>query len=169
VLTRLCRENAAIAPPEILRCTQKLLDRVLFCAFCECRGLFRAIDEGNAGLNIPAYNGGLFWQAAFPEVFAQGGFDFIVGNPPYIRQELLSPFKPWLESHYEVFHGMADLYVYFYELGVRMLKPGGLLCFIVTNKGMKAGYPRWPTWWKNSPSQSQPLLSLKPPKPPSAA
>src|ERR1022692_4559439 len=88
VLTRLCRENAAVAPQEILRCIQKLLDRVLFCAFCEdrgllpaeslkhafehrdpynphpvwhnFRGLFRAIDEGNAGLNIPAYNGGLF-------------------------------------------------------------------------------------------------------------
>ena len=88
VLTRLCRENATVAPPEILRCTQKLLDRVLFCAFCEdrgllpaeslkhafehrdpynprpvwlnFRGLFRAIDEGNAGMNIPAYNGGLF-------------------------------------------------------------------------------------------------------------
>jgi hypothetical protein len=88
VLSRLCRENSTIAPPEILRCTQKLLDRVLFCAFCEdrgllpaeslkrafehrdpynphplwhnFRGLFRAIDEGNAGLNIPAYNGGLF-------------------------------------------------------------------------------------------------------------
>jgi hypothetical protein len=71
---------------------------------------------------------------------AQGGFDVVVGNPPYIRQELLSPLKPWLEAHYEVFHGMADLYVYFYELGVRMLKPGGLLCFIVTNKWMKAGY-----------------------------
>jgi hypothetical protein len=88
VLTRLCRENAAVAPQEILRCIQKLLDRVLFCAFCEergllpaktlkhafehrdpynprplwlnFRGLFRAIDEGNAGLNIPAYNGGFF-------------------------------------------------------------------------------------------------------------
>jgi type II restriction/modification system DNA methylase subunit YeeA len=35
---------------------------------------------------------------------------------------------------------MADLYVYFNELGVRMLKPGGLLCFIVTNKWTKAGY-----------------------------
>jgi type II restriction/modification system DNA methylase subunit YeeA len=35
---------------------------------------------------------------------------------------------------------MADLYVYFYELGVRLLKPGGLLCYIVTNKWMKAGY-----------------------------
>jgi hypothetical protein len=88
VLTRLCRVNTGIAPPEILRYTQKLLDRVLFCAFREdrgllpaeslkrafehrdpynpkpvwhnFRGLFRAIDEGNAGLNIPAYNGGLF-------------------------------------------------------------------------------------------------------------
>jgi hypothetical protein len=88
VLTRLCRENSTVAPQEILRCIQKLLDRVLFCAFCEdrgllpaeslkhafehrdpynprpiwlnFRGLFRAIDEGNAGLNIPAYNGGLF-------------------------------------------------------------------------------------------------------------
>jgi len=88
VLSRLCRENSTIAPQEILRCIQKLLDRVLFCAFCEdrgllpaeslkhafehrdpynprpvwlnFRGLFRAIDEGNSGLNIPAYNGGLF-------------------------------------------------------------------------------------------------------------
>ena len=80
------------------------------------------------------------WQAAFPEVFAQGGFDVVVGNPPYIRQELLTPYKPWLETHYDAFHGMADIYVYFYELGVRLLKPGGLLSFIVTNKWMKAGY-----------------------------
>ena len=42
VLTRLCRENATIAPQEILRCIQKLLDRVLFCAFCEDRGLLPA-------------------------------------------------------------------------------------------------------------------------------
>src|SRR5262249_35919999 len=45
-----------------------------------------------------------------------------------------------LEKHYQAFHGMADLYVYFYELGLRVLKPGGLLSFIVTNKWMKAGY-----------------------------
>jgi hypothetical protein len=70
----------------------------------------------------------------------EGGFDVVVGNPPYVRQELLTPFKPWLEANYQAFHGMADLYVYFYELGVRVLKPGGLLSFIVTNKWMKAGY-----------------------------
>jgi hypothetical protein len=80
VPTHLCRDNAAVAPQEILRCIQKLLDRVLFCALCEdrgllpaeslmhafehrdpynpyalklnFRGLFRAIDEGNAGLNF---------------------------------------------------------------------------------------------------------------------
>lgn len=71
---------------------------------------------------------------------ALDGFDIVLANPPYVRQELLTPYKPWLEAQYETFHGMADLYVYFYELGVRILKPGGLLSFIVTNKWMKAGY-----------------------------
>jgi hypothetical protein len=113
--------------------------------------LDHTIREGNSVISDPAVHPKAFdWQAAFPEVFAQaatssvarseGGFDVVVGNPPYIRQELLTPYKPWLEAHYEVFHGRADLYVYFYELGVRMLKPGGLLSFVVTNEGMKAGY-----------------------------
>lgn len=103
--------------------------------------LDHTIREGNSVVSDPAVHPkALDWPAAFPEVFAQGGFDVVVGNPPYVRQELLTPFKPWLETHYETFHGMADLYVYFYELGVRVLKPGGLLSFIVTNKWMKAGY-----------------------------
>lgn len=68
------------------------------------------------------------------------GFDVIIGNPPYVRQELLSPFKAWLKEQYQAFDGTADLYVYFYELGVRLLKPGGLLSYIVTNKWLKAGY-----------------------------
>jgi len=82
----------------------------------------------------------LNWQEAFPEVFRQGGFDVVIGNPPYVRQEWLSEYKPYLESAYKAYHGMADLYVYFYELGLRLLKPGGLLSFIVTNKWMKSGY-----------------------------
>jgi len=103
--------------------------------------LDHTIRQGNSVISDPAVHPQAFdWPAAFPEVFAQGGFDVVVSNPPYIRQELLTPFKPWLEAHYDAFHGMADLYIYFCQLGLRLLKPGGLLSFIVTNKWMKAGY-----------------------------
>ena len=84
------------------------------------------------------------WRAEFPEVFhpeqGTGGFDVVIGNPPYIRQEWLSAIKPYLQSRYAAYHGMADLYVYFYELGLSLLKPGGRLSYVVTNKWMKAGY-----------------------------
>lgn len=103
--------------------------------------LDHSIREGNSVVSDPGVHPKAFdWQAAFPEVFEQGGFDVVVGNPPYVRQELLTPYKPWMEANYESYHGMADLYVYFYELGVRVLKPGGLMSYIVTNKWMKAGY-----------------------------
>jgi hypothetical protein len=99
------------------------------------------IRVGNSVVADPAVHPkALDWPSAFPEVFEQGGFDVVVGNPPYVRQELLSDFKPYLQSEYTAYHGMADLYVYFYELGLRVLKPGGLLSFIVTNKWMKSGY-----------------------------
>ena len=65
----------------------------------------------------------------------------VIGNPPYIRQEWLSPIKPYLQSTVQrPIHGMADLYVYFYELGLSLLRPGGRLSYVVTNKWMKAGY-----------------------------
>ena len=103
--------------------------------------LDHTIRVGNSIVADPAVHPKAFdWQAAFPEVFKKGGFDVVVANPPYVRQELLSPIKPYLESAYRAYHGMADLYVYFYELGLRLLKPGGLLSFIVTNKWMKSGY-----------------------------
>lgn len=80
------------------------------------------------------------WRARFPDVFAAGGFDVILGNPPYVRQEWIKDDKPFLQEHYKAYDGVADLYVYFYELGLNLLKPGGRLGFIVTNKWMKAGY-----------------------------
>ncbi len=69
------------------------------------------------------------------------GFDVVVGNPPYVRQEWLAPkLKDHLRSHYKSFHGMADLFVYFFERGLTQLKPGGRLGFIVANKWLKGGY-----------------------------
>ena len=79
------------------------------------------------------------WQGAFPQVFAAGGFDVVLGNPPYVRQERFSAAKPYLQKHYQVYHGVADLYAYFYELGVRLLKPQGRLGYISSSTFFKTG------------------------------
>ncbi len=80
------------------------------------------------------------WQNAFPNVFSKGGFDAIIGNPPYVRQELLGDQKDYFSKKYLVYHGMADLYSYFIERGIGLLKPNGLFGIIVANKWMRANY-----------------------------
>ena len=80
------------------------------------------------------------WQRAFPHVFAAGGFDAVIGNPPYIRQESLGDDKPYYQSIYEVFTGTADIYSYFIEKGVKLLAPGGQYSYIVANKWLRAKY-----------------------------
>lgn len=79
------------------------------------------------------------WQGVFPDVFATGGFDVVLGNPPYVRMELLKPIKPYLEKHYRVASDRADLYCYFYELGVNLLKQRGRLGYISSSTFFKNG------------------------------
>ncbi len=69
-----------------------------------------------------------------------GGFDAVIGNPPYVRQELLGEQKVYFQNHYRVYHGMADLYSYFIEKSIKLLKPNGLYGVIVANKWMRANY-----------------------------
>jgi adenine-specific DNA-methyltransferase len=69
------------------------------------------------------------------------GFDIVIGNPPYVRQEKIKKEKPLLQKQgYEVFTSTADLYVYFYEKGYKILKQGGILAYITSNKWMRAKY-----------------------------
>ncbi len=69
------------------------------------------------------------------------GFDIVIGNPPYIRQEKIKEFKPILKDQgYKVFDSTADIYVYFYERGYKLLKEEGVLCYISSNKWMRAKY-----------------------------
>lgn len=77
------------------------------------------------------------WHKEFPKVFANKGFDVILGNPPYVRMERLKPVKPYLGEHYEVASDRADLYSYFYELGIKLLKPGGRLGYISSSTFFK--------------------------------
>jgi hypothetical protein len=79
------------------------------------------------------------WETAFPGVFAEGGFDVVLGNPPYVRMEHLKALKPYLEKRYEVASDRADLYCYFFERGLRLLKSGGRLGFISSNTFFKTG------------------------------
>lgn len=79
------------------------------------------------------------WRAAFPDVFAQGGFDVVIGNPPYVRMELIKPVKPYLEKAYVVAADRTDLYAYFFEQGVRILKNGGRLGFISSSTFFRTG------------------------------
>jgi adenine-specific DNA-methyltransferase len=69
------------------------------------------------------------------------GFDVVIGNPPYVRQEKIKKDKPLLQKQgYEVFTSTADLYVYFYEKGYQLLKQKGVLAYITSNKWMRAKY-----------------------------
>jgi len=71
----------------------------------------------------------------------EGGFDIVIGNPPYVRQEKIRHLKPALQSqHYRVWTSTADLYTYFYEKGYQLLTPEGVLCFISSNKWLRAKY-----------------------------
>jgi hypothetical protein len=107
----------------------------------ELTALDRTIRAGNSIVDDRSVHPRAFdWRDSFGDVFAAGGFDVVVGNPPYVRQELLTPIKPHLQGKFASYHGMADLYVYFYELGLRLLRPGGRLSLVVTNKWLKAAY-----------------------------
>lgn len=67
-------------------------------------------------------------------------FDIVLGNPPYVRQEQIKDLKPILKPIYECYVGTADLYVYFYERGIKLLRKGGAFAFITSNKWMRTGY-----------------------------
>lgn len=89
--------------------------------------------------NFAYRNHGFEWKTAFPDIFAAGGFDVVLGNPPYVRMELIKTMKPWLEKRYEVVSDRADLYAYFFERGIKLLKPDGRLGYISSSTFFKTG------------------------------
>ena len=91
------------------------------------------------------------WMFGLDASADEGCYDIAFANPPYIRQEKIESFrvndkpvvaKAQLKADYKTFVGTADIYVYFYERTLRLLKPAGALLFITSNKWYRAGYGR---------------------------
>lgn len=82
------------------------------------------------------------WKLRFIEVFdKKEGFDVVIANPPYIRQEKIKDQKVAFRNQgYRTFDSVADLYVYFYERAYQLLNDDGVGCYISSNKFMRARY-----------------------------
>lgn len=104
--------------------------------------LSKNIKCGNSLIDDPELAGdkAFDWNKEFGEIFEKGGFDIIIGNPPYVRMEEFKEIKSFLKNNYTVHDERTDLYVYFYERAYNLLKEGGLLGFISSNTFLKTGY-----------------------------
>jgi len=85
---------------------------------------------------------GFDWRVEFAEVFREGGFDIVLANPPYVRQELIDAQvkAKLLEQYRDAAVGRSDLYVYFYARALQLLKPGGMHVFVCSNSWLDVGF-----------------------------
>ena len=99
-------------------------------------GLPAMDTEDHLRINVFDWDG----KDGFPEIMKSGGFDAVIGNPPYVRQESLKETKGYVQSRYEAYDGVADLYAYFMEKSVKMLRQGGLFSIIVSNGFLRTNF-----------------------------
>ncbi|MGN8392170.1 class I SAM-dependent DNA methyltransferase [Helicobacter pylori] len=113
-----------------------------FASYGRIRALRKKLDDALSG---GEYHNAFEWRFEFPEVLDDEGdflgFDCIIGNPPYIRQEQIKDLKPLLEKQYQDFYNStADIYTYFFALAFHLLKEKGFSAFITSNKYARAKY-----------------------------
>ena len=101
------------------------------------------IKCGNSLIDDPEIAGNLAfnWKKEFPEIFTNGGFDIVVGNPPYVSAEYISEIdKTFYEKNYYSAYGRQNLYIIFYERAINLLKENGNLGFITPYTILKNMY-----------------------------
>ncbi|NHB49186.1 class I SAM-dependent DNA methyltransferase [Helicobacter pylori] len=113
-----------------------------FASYGRIRALRKKLDDALSG---GEYHNAFEWHFEFPEVLDDEGdflgFDCIIGNPPYIRQEHIKDLKPLLQKQYQDFYNSSsDIYTYFFALSFHLLKEKGFNAFITSNKYARAKY-----------------------------
>ncbi|WP_121296602.1 class I SAM-dependent DNA methyltransferase [Helicobacter pylori] len=113
-----------------------------FASYGRIRALRKKLDDALSGRE---YQNAFEWRFEFPEVLDDEGdflgFDCIIGNPPYIRQEQIKEIKPLLQKQYRDFYNSsADIYTYFFALSYHLLREKGFNAFITSNKYARARY-----------------------------
>ncbi|GAA8324990.1 class I SAM-dependent DNA methyltransferase [Helicobacter pylori] len=113
-----------------------------FASYGRIRSLRKKLDDALSG---GEYHNAFEWRFEFPEVLDDEGeflgFDCIIGNPPYIRQEHIKDLKPLLQKQYQDFYNSSsDIYTYFFALAFNLLKEKGFNAFITSNKYARAKY-----------------------------
>ncbi|KAA6505629.1 class I SAM-dependent DNA methyltransferase [Helicobacter pylori] len=113
-----------------------------FASYGRIRALRKKLDDALSG---GEYHNAFEWRFEFPEVLDDEGdflgFDCIIGNPPYIRQEHIKDLKPLLQKQYQDFYNSSsDIYTYFFALSYHLLKEKGFSAFITSNKYARAKY-----------------------------
>ncbi len=113
-----------------------------FASYGRIRALRKKLDDALSG---GEYHNAFEWRFEFPEVLDDEGnflgFDCIIGNPPYIRQEKIKDLKPLLQKQYHDFYNSSsDIYTYFFALAFNLLKEKGFNAFITSNKYARAKY-----------------------------
>ncbi|MDO7827151.1 class I SAM-dependent DNA methyltransferase [Helicobacter pylori] len=113
-----------------------------FASYGRIRALRKKLDDALSGRE---YQNAFEWRFEFPEVLDDEGdflgFDCIIGNPPYIRQEHIKDLKPLLQKQYQDFYNSSsDIYTYFFALSYHLLKEKGFNAFITSNKYARTKY-----------------------------
>lgn len=105
------------------------------------------IKCGNSLIDDPDIAGdkAFNWENQFPKVFEKGGFDIVIGNPPYVNaNELKKNYTEeaynYLKKNYKTAKGTVDLYIYFFEKGLSILKENSYLAYITPNRYLSASY-----------------------------
>lgn len=106
------------------------------------QGLSYATEQHLQNICTYANQDFFLWHTWFKDIFDGGGFDIVIGNPPYIQLQANGGALGSLYQNcrFETFARTGDIYSLFYEQGWQLLSNGGHLCFITSNKWMRAGY-----------------------------